>query len=279
MSCSTMRIVRPWAMRRIRSTVAWVSATLIPAVGSSRQSSFGSVASAIPISRLRCSPCERFDASSSSLPARPTSARAARARSMTSGYARGGRSMLQLGRGGGAGAGWVGGGGAVGVGGAPGPRKGGGAGGSGGGAGRGGGGGAMRGPPMSLREFACRRDDRLFLGNHVHDLVLVVLDREKELAEERLVVFLSQRLVALREVVALLDLHALQGLDQLHRVFPAAETGLLDPELHEIHGLEVRLDVAVRQWAGRIDLFERGDGLIEELLVVRRVHRRGRARA
>src|SRR6266508_3645934 len=133
--------------------------------------------------------------------------------------------------------------------------------------------GAIPGPPMSLRELACRRDDRLLLGNHVHDLVLVVLDREDELAEERLVVFLSQRLVALREVVALLDLHTLQGLDQLHRVFPAAETGLLDPELHEIHGLEVRLDIAVRQRTGRIDLLERGDGLIEELPMVWRVQR------
>ena len=59
-------------MRRISSTVAWVSVTLMPAVGSSRQRSFGSVASAMPISRLRCSPWERLAASSSSLSPSPT---------------------------------------------------------------------------------------------------------------------------------------------------------------------------------------------------------------
>ena len=72
------------AIRRIRSTVACVSPTLMPAVGSSRHRSVGSVARATPISRLRCSPCERFAASSSSLPSRPTEARTARARSTTS---------------------------------------------------------------------------------------------------------------------------------------------------------------------------------------------------
>ena len=59
-------------MRRISSTVWCVSATLMPAVGSSRQRSLGSVASAMPISRLRCSPWERLAASSSSLSPRPT---------------------------------------------------------------------------------------------------------------------------------------------------------------------------------------------------------------
>src|SRR2546428_2815800 len=112
----------------------------------------------------------------------------------------------------------------------------------------------MSGPLISLRELARRWDDRLLFGDHVQDLMRVVLDREDELTEERLMVFLPHRLVALREVVALLDLHALQGLDQLHRVFSAAEPGLLDAELQEIHRLEVRLDIAVRQRAGRIDL-------------------------
>src|SRR3989442_2413880 len=135
--------------------------------------------------------------------------------------------------------------------------------------------GPCRGPPISSNELARRRDDRFLFRDHIQELVLVVLDREDELAEERLVVFLPQRLVSLREVVALLDLHALQGLDELHRVFAAAEAGLLDPELEEIHGLEVRLDVAVRQRAGRIDLLEGGDGLVEEFLVMGRVQRRG----
>src|SRR5262245_26532816 len=49
MSCSTMRIVRSLAMRRTSAMVSWVSAALMPAVGSSRQSSSGSVASAMPI--------------------------------------------------------------------------------------------------------------------------------------------------------------------------------------------------------------------------------------
>src|SRR2546428_7275512 len=133
----------------------------------------------------------------------------------------------------------------------------------------------MSGPLISLRELARRWDDRLLFGDHVQDLMLVVLDREDELTEERLMVFLPHRLVALREVVALLDLHALQGLDQLHRVFSAAEPGLLDAELQEIHRLEVRLDIAVRQRTGRIDLLEGDNGLVEELLMVRRVQRRG----
>src|SRR5438552_15983594 len=37
---------------------------------------------------------------------------------------------------------------------------------------------AISGPPMSLGELACRRDDRLVLGHDLQDLVLVVLDRE-----------------------------------------------------------------------------------------------------
>ena len=54
-------------MRRTSSIVSWVSAALMPAVGSSRHNSCGSVASAMPISRLRCSPCERLAARSSAL--------------------------------------------------------------------------------------------------------------------------------------------------------------------------------------------------------------------
>jgi len=44
-----------------------VSAALMPAVGSFKHKSSGSVASAMPISRLRCSPCDRLEASSSAL--------------------------------------------------------------------------------------------------------------------------------------------------------------------------------------------------------------------
>src|SRR5206468_4324844 len=78
------------------------------------------------------------------------------------------------------------------------------------------------GPPGPLGELARRWNQRLFLADRFQELVLVVLDREDELAQERLVVFLPDRLVALREVVALLDLHALQGLDQVVRVLAAA---------------------------------------------------------
>src|SRR6266480_4919132 len=69
--------------------------------------------------------------------------------------------------------------------------------------------GALSRPPMSpgSREFARRRDDRPFLRDRFQQLVLVVLDLEDELPQERLVVFLPDRLVALREVVAFLDLH------------------------------------------------------------------------
>src|SRR6266850_3847990 len=67
-----------------------------------------------------------------------------------------------------------------------------------------GGTGGHVGPPMSLDELARRWEERLLPGHHLHDLVLVVLDREDEFAEERLMVFLPQGLVALREVVAFL---------------------------------------------------------------------------
>src|SRR5205809_6897334 len=81
------------------------------------------------------------------------------------------------------------------------------------------GGTAPRGPSaVTLGELARRWDDRFLFGDHLQDLVLVVLDREDELPEERLVVLLPQRLVALWEVVALFDLQAFEGLDQLQRV-------------------------------------------------------------
>src|SRR5215510_8771328 len=128
--------------------------------------------------------------------------------------------------------------------------------------------------PMPLGELAGRRDERLLLGDGLQELVLVVLDREDELAQERLVIFLPDRLVALREIVAFLHFQAFQGLDQIVGVLAAAEAGLLHAELQEVHRLEVRLHVAVRQRARWVDLLELDDGLIEELLVVRRVQRR-----
>jgi hypothetical protein len=57
-------------------------------------------------------------------------------------------------------------------------------------------------PPMALRELTGRRDERLLLRDRLQELVLVVLNREDELADEGLVVFLPDRLVALRKVVA-----------------------------------------------------------------------------
>ena len=62
-------------------------------------------------------------------------------------------------------------------------------------------------------------------------LVLAVLDLEDELAQEGLVVFLAQHLVALREVVAFLHLEPFERLDQLRRVLAAAELRLLHAEL------------------------------------------------
>src|SRR6266446_6538955 len=88
MSCSTIRIVRFWAIERTSAIVSWVSAALMPAVGSSRQSSRGSVAKAMPTSRLRCSPWERLAASSYALSERPIAASTASAFSMMSRYPR-----------------------------------------------------------------------------------------------------------------------------------------------------------------------------------------------
>src|SRR3977135_2757123 len=95
-------------------------------------------------------------------------------------------------------------------------------------------------PPWPLRELAGRRAERLLLRSCLQELVLVVLHREDEVAQDPLMIFLPDRLVALREVVAFLDVHALQGLDQVHRVLAAAEPGLLHAELQEVHRLEVR---------------------------------------
>src|SRR5260221_118191 len=164
MSCSTMRIVRSFAMRRTSSMVSWVSAALMPAVGSSRQTSSGSVASAMPISRFRCSPCERLAANRGH-------------RAFPDGGGREGHSNGLIGR------------------------------------------------HLGCDELAVRREDRLFLRDHLKDTELAILDVEDKLADERLVVLLTQHLVALREVVTFLHLEPFERLDELHRVLATAESG------------------------------------------------------
>ena len=57
-------------------------------------------------------------------------------------------------------------------------------------------------------------------------------------------------------------------------VLAALELRLLHADLERVHRLVVRLHVAVGQRAGRIDLLQPRLGLVEELLVVRRVERR-----
>src|SRR5213594_636661 len=54
----------------------------------------------------------------------------------------------------------------------------------------------------------------------------------------------------------------------------ASEAALLHADLERVHRLEVRLHVAIRQGARRVDLLERRHRLVEELLVRRRVQRR-----
>src|SRR5262249_51170803 len=71
--CSTRITVRPAAMRRMSRMVSSVSSGLMPAVGSSRRRRMGSVESAMPSSRWRFSPCERWAARRSRLSHSPTS--------------------------------------------------------------------------------------------------------------------------------------------------------------------------------------------------------------
>ena len=85
---------------------------------------------------------------------------------------------------------------------------------------------------LTRGELAGRRDDGLVLRHRLEKLVGAALDLEDELAQERLVVFLAQRLVALREVVALLHLEAFERLDQFHGVVAAVELRLLHGDLH-----------------------------------------------
>ena len=86
--------------------------------------------------------------------------------------------------------------------------------------------------------------------------------------EEGLVIFLAQGLVALREVVALLDLETLERLDQLHGVLAAVELRFLHGDLHRVESLIVRLHILVGPRTARIDLGQAFLGFLEELLDV-----------
>src|SRR5262245_44048489 len=131
-----------------------------------------------------------------------------------------------------------------------------------------------RGGATPLRELARGREHRLLFRHRLQDVMLVVLDLEDELAQERLVVLPAERLVALRKVVGLLHLEAFERLDELRGVLATAEARLLHTELEEIDGLEVGLHVAIRQRSRRVDLLEPRDRVVEEALVGGGVERR-----
>src|SRR5262245_10029180 len=97
-----------------------------------------------------------------------------------------------------------------------------------------------------FRERAGWRDDRPLLWNRPEDPDLAIRHVADALADEGLVILLAQHLVALRAVVAFFHFESLERLDQLHRVFAAAELRFLHPELQGINGLVVRLHVTVR---------------------------------
>jgi hypothetical protein len=78
------------------------------------------------------------------------------------------------------------------------------------------------------------------------------------------VIGLAQRLVALREVVAFLHFEALERLDQLVGVVAAVELRRDHGDLYGVHGLVVRLHVAIGQWPRRVDLGQSCFGFIEE---------------
>src|SRR5262249_41160989 len=107
--------------------------------------------------------------------------------------------------------------------------------------------------------------------DHRENPMPTVSDVENELVRECLVVFLAELLVPLRKVIPRLNLHALEGSDELWRVITTAETGLLHSEPEEIHAFVVRLDIAVRREPVRVELLRQLDDLPEPLPVVRRV--------
>src|ERR1700730_4394300 len=124
-------------------------------------------------------------------------------------------------------------------------------------------------PTAGSGEFAFRREDGLFLRDHIEDPILAFVDVEDELADEGLVILFAQGLVALREIVSLLHFEAFQRLDQLRRVLASAKAGFLHAELERVHRLEIRLDIAVGERRGRVDIFEPRHRVVEEFLVRR----------
>src|SRR5215831_12535251 len=86
-------------------------------------------------------------------------------------------------------------------------------------------------------KFAGRWKDGFFLRHHFEDSVLAVVDVVNELANEGLMVFLAQGLVALREIIALLHFQTFERRNQFWRVVAALKTGLLDAELERVHRL------------------------------------------
>src|SRR5712691_2558826 len=79
MSCSTRSTGKRPLRRRSSSTRREASSRPVPAMGSSRRRTFGSMASAMASSSARFSPCESCPAGTLARSARPTSASAARA--------------------------------------------------------------------------------------------------------------------------------------------------------------------------------------------------------
>src|SRR5215204_4002142 len=94
-------------------------------------------------------------------------------------------------------------------------------------------------------EFAFRWEDGLLLRYDLEDLVLAAAHLVDELADEGLVVFLADRLIALREVLALLQLQPFERGDQLVGVGAALKLGFLHADLERVHRLEIGLHVAV----------------------------------
>ena len=112
--------------------------------------------------------------------------------------------------------------------------------------------------PRSLRQRNCRPAAQWSCSGHCLDEVVGAAgDREDELAQEGLVVFLAERLVALREIGARLQLETFERLDELHGVVAALELRLLHADLERVERLEVRLHVFIGQRTGRIDLSSR----------------------
>src|SRR6516164_9494078 len=122
-------------------------------------------------------------------------------------------------------------------------------------------------------EIASRREVCLVLRHRLEKMEVTASDFVQELAQERLMVGLAQRLVALWEIIAFLHFEAFERLDQLHGIVAAVEFRSHHRHLQSIHGLVVRLHVAIGQRSRRIDLGEPCFGVVEEPAMVRRVQR------